>query len=358
MTIKPIHLDGSYKEGGGQIVRTALALSAVTQKPFEVAGIRKGRPKPGLKSQHLHCIKALEKLCNARAEGAELGSEMVRFSPGKARPQNLDIDIGTAGSITLFLQSLMLPCMLAEGKTGIKVRGGTDTKWSMPIDYFSEVLLPQLRRYAGIDFTLEKRGYYPKGGGSVALRINPLFTPGKEKGAPELRIMEQAGVVHIKGVSHASASLERARVAERQAESAAAALKEAGCPVDIRTEYCNTSSDGSGITLWGVLSRDKDEIDLNNPIRVGADSLGERGKKAEVVGREAATRLLRAIKAGAPVDRHLADNLIPIMGIFGGSIRAAEITGHTLTNIYVTEKFLDVKFRVDENERVINADAG
>lgn len=350
-----IKIDGSHKEGGGQIVRTALALSILTGRAFEVNNIRKGRCSSGLKNQHLYCIRALQELSDSKAEGAELGSEQIRFFPGRFTPKSISIDIETAGSITLLLQSLILPCMFSEGKTKLTIKGGTDVKWSMPVDYFSEVFLPQLRKYADIDFRLEKRGYYPKGGGIVEIKINPRFSLKNLAEAPKMDMAEQGRLVQVKGVSHASKSLQKANVAERQKESAEHALKSLGCPVDIRTEYCGALSDGSAITLWAVFSKQEDEIDIRNPIRIGADSLGEKGKRAENVGKEAAERLINEIDYGAPVDEYLADNMIPLLGLFGGKIKVAKISNHALTNMYVVEKFLDIKFNVDEKNRIISA---
>jgi len=339
-----IKLDGSFCEGGGQIVRTALALSVITGKPFEVNYIRKGRPRPGLKNQHLFCIKALKQLCDAKVYGDFLGSEKIKFSPGKINAKNLEIDIGTAGSITLLLQSLLLPCIFAGKKVKIEITGGSDVKWSMPVDYVKEVFLPQLRRFADINLIVGKRGYYPKGGGKISLIVKP-YAEEKEK---KIKLIEQNNLVQIKGISHASADLEKANVAERQSKAASLILAKLGCPVNIRVEYSRTPSIGSGITLWAVFSK-QDEIDFNNPVILGADSLGERGKRAEEVGIEAAKKLLEEIKTGAAVDRNLADNLVPFLGLVGGSIRTSEITNHTKTNIYVVKKFLKVKFKVKDN---------
>ena len=147
-----ISLDGNYLEGGGQIVRTALALSTITGKEFEVKGIRKGRCSSGLKNQHLYCVKALQQLCNAKVEGDKLGSEYLKYTPGKLEGKQISVDIGTAGSITLFLQALLLPCIFADKKVRLKIKGGTDVKWSMPLDYFREILFPQLTKYADIGF--------------------------------------------------------------------------------------------------------------------------------------------------------------------------------------------------------------
>ena len=146
-----ISIDGSWGEAGGQIVRTALALSTITQKPFEVYDIRKGRKDSGLKNQHLYCVKSLQELCNADAEGAELGSLSLKYYPKKLVAKNLNIDIETAGSITLLLQALLLPTMFVSKPITLTIVGGTDTKWSMPFDYFNNVLLPQLQRFAKIE---------------------------------------------------------------------------------------------------------------------------------------------------------------------------------------------------------------
>ena len=134
-----IEIDGAYLEGGGQIVRTALALSTITQKPFEVYDIRKGRKDSGLKNQHLYCVKSLQELCNANVEGAEIGSLSLKYYPKKLIAKNLSIDIETAGSITLLLQALLLPAMFVSKPITITITGGTDTKWSMPFDYFNNV---------------------------------------------------------------------------------------------------------------------------------------------------------------------------------------------------------------------------
>jgi len=339
-----IELDGTLGEGGGQIVRTALALSQITQQPFHVTNIRAGRDKPGLKMQHLNCITALQKLTDCEAIGAELGSTEITFVPKPLKGRNLSVDIETAGSITLFLQAVLLPCMISGKQMKIEVIGGTDVAWSMPVDYFSEVLVPQLKRWADISVKVEKRGYYPKGGGRVVIRVKPK----EEKKGIEL--IEQCNLIHIKGISHASKDLEGVRVAERQAVAAQQLLAGLNCPIAIRQEYSDSLSTGSGITLWAVFSKKKDDIEVSEPIIIGADELGEKGTPAEAVGKSAAKKLTEAIESKAPVDAHLADNLIPFMALFAPSaVKAQAITKHTTTNIYVVEKFLPVKFEIKEN---------
>jgi RNA 3'-phosphate cyclase len=350
-----ITIDGSYEEGGGQILRTALAMATLTGKPFRAEKIRHGRPKPGLKAQHLACIAALRRLTSAGVTGAEAGSGSIEFHPGWIAAGALEMDIGTAGSITLLLQSLLLPCLFAGGPVRLTIRGGTDTKWSLPIDYFLNVVLPHFEPFAGFEIHTMKRGFYPKGQGWLDLTVLPKIRSGVEErtslirsrvrsAVSPLELALKPNVARIEGISCASENLKRAKVAERQAESAAAKLKGVG-PVSIRTEYAHTASPGTIITLWAVSEEGR--------VSIGADALGERGVRAEDVGTRAADRLLAVLNSGAAVDSHLADNLIPLLALSSGSIRTEKITGHIRSNIYVCEKFLGVRFEVDEEQKVI-----
>jgi len=361
-----IKLDGGSGEAGGQIVRTALALSTLTGQPFTIANIRKGRPVPGLKAQHVTCVKALEKLCNAKSENCFIGSETLTYWPGKVKSQTLSVDIGTAGSITLLLQSLIIPAIFANGKVRLKMIGGTDVSWSPSVDYFAQVFLPHLLPFSEkIELKLLRRGYYPAGGGNVDLHITPKFKLSQFKAfpgfhnhlmdqAPKFHSLEQAHLIYIKGVSHASADLEQAQVAERQATGARQSLAHVSCPIHIRTEYSSAISTGSGITVWAVFSKNPDDINVQDPIILGGDALGEKGKRSEAVGKEAAEDLVQGMLSQAPIDEHLGDNLIPFLGLFGGSIKVSKLTSHTLTNIDICEKFLDVKFSIDSRESIIS----
>ena len=362
-----IKINGNWGEGGGAIVRVALALSTITQKPFEVYDIRKGRKDSGLKNQHLYCVKSLQELCNAQAEGAELGSLWLKYYPKKLTAKNLNIDIETAGSITLLLQALLPPTMFVSKPITIAIRGGTDAKWSQPFDYFNNVLLPQLQRFAKIEARLLKRGYYPKGNGEVEIKISPKFMlndfenfdefhKNLKQNVQKYNLIEQHYLIQIKGVSHASRNLQQTKVAERQAESSLSILKQKyNIPINITAQYQDTLSTGSGITLWAIFSKNKDDIDENNPIRLGADSLGEQGKRAEVVGEEAAQNLIKEIESKAPVDKHLADQMLPFMALIGSSaIKVSEITNHCRTNIYTIQQFLGEVFKVDEKNNTIS----
>lgn len=360
-----IELDGNFGEGGGQIVRTALALSMLTKQPFKVSNIRSNRKVPGLKAQHLEGIRTLVKHAGSKCVGAEIGSSEITFHPGKLKGTSWNTDIGTAGSITLLLQSLLLPCFFAKNHLKLAISGGTNVAWSMPVDYVQYVLLPQIKRFCEkISIKTIKRGHYPKGGGLIELRIKPLvscdsfqsfeeFKTSMAKTIRPIQLKTRGNILCIKGISHASKDLENSKVAERQSSTAKSLLQKFKCPVDIRVEYSDTFSPGSGLTLWALCSSTS-ELDEFNPVIVGADSLGEKGTPAEDVGKAAAEKLITQLNSNAPVDVHLADNLVPWMALLPNSfIKASGISSHTKTNIYVVEKFLGKVFEVDESSGTI-----
>ncbi|MFH0978776.1 MAG: RNA 3'-terminal phosphate cyclase [Candidatus Woesearchaeota archaeon] len=341
-----IEIDGSFLEGGGQILRTSLGLSSLTGKAFTIRDIRKGRCNPGLQAQHLSCVRAAQELCNATVSGATLGSTSVAFEPAKLSVKDISVDIGTAGSITLLMQSILSPSCFAAKDFTISVTGGTDVPWSQPVDYFRFVLLPYLRHFASFDLELLRRGYYPKGQGRIKLTIKPRFGSAgdflellKNKAIPAFSALDRGKLKSIKGISHASLSLKSSSVAERQASSAQTSLKHFG-KVDISASYDDTASPGSGITLWAEF-----EDDGVWPVIIGADALGKKGVSAESVGKLAASNLSKQIESGCLVDSFLADQLLPFL-VFApkASFLTSEITPHCRTNAYVIEKFLDVRF--------------
>ncbi|MFH1409762.1 MAG: RNA 3'-terminal phosphate cyclase [Nanoarchaeota archaeon] len=353
-----IRIDGSKGEGGGQMIRTALACSALTGKAFIAESIRAGRPQPGLKAQHLAGITALEKLCDAKTIDASLGSPAFTFKPGRVHGKTISIDIGTAGSITLLMQSVLLPALFADETTRFRITGGTDTKWAMPADFFSNVFLPHCRRFADIDFQLVRRGYFPKGAGRIDMRIKPKYPLSQYASLPAfLQALREEDisfetipykVISIKGVSHASLSLQKGNVADRTARAAKTALLKQHIPLDIAVEYTETESPGSGITLWANCSADKDELPYQKPIILGSDALGEQKVSAESVGDRAAKDLITPLHGGSTADKHLVDNLMPLLALAGGSINAP-MTSHALSNIHILETFLPIKFKHQGN---------
>ncbi len=338
-----IEIDGSILEGGGQILRTTLALSALTGKPVRIYNIRAKRSNPGLQAQHLTCVRAVAELCNAQVEGAYKGSKELLFIPGKLRSGHFRFDIGTAGSISLVIQAILPVLVFAPGRCVVEITGGTDVHWSPPIDYVRNVLLPILSRMGvRAEVHVIRRGHYPRGGGHVRVVVDPI-----EKLRP-ITSVDFGTLKEIRGRSHCVKLPHH--VAERQARAAREYLKKHGIdvPIEIELETYPPDRDphlgpGSGIVLWAV--SDKGEI-------IGADAVGEKGKPAEQVGQEAASKLIEDLSTGRAFDRHMGDMLIPYIALADGYSRIgiAKLTLHTITNIHITEKILGVKFKVEGKE--------
>nr|WP_321496926.1 RNA 3'-terminal phosphate cyclase [uncultured Methanolobus sp.] len=326
-----IEIDGSYGEGGGQILRTSAALSAIIGEDIHVTNIRRNRPKEGLKPQHLMSIETAAGLCDADIEGAFPGSTDIYFSPSEIKGINDTISIGTAGSIPLLMQAIMPIAIFAKERTKLRISGGTDVAWSPSIDYIREVTLKALKMMGyQAEINLIERGYYPQGGGVAEIEITPSYLKGFYYAYEN---KSENSIIH--GVSHCSRLPEH--VAKRQAESAIRILGEIGKEADIGITSDNFRSTGSGITLWSGLC--------------GSVSIGKKGLPAEKVGEHAAKEMLDELLFGAEVDVHVADQLIPYMGLAGeGSFTVREVSKHCLTNIHITEKMLDVRFSINQDK--------
>lgn len=320
-----IEIDGSIGEGGGQILRTSVAFSAVLQEPIKITNIRAKRDNPGLRAQHMNAIKAVAELCNAKTKGIEMGSKGIEFIPSEIKTGRLNIDIGTAGSITLVLQALMIPAIYTKDALEIKIRGGTDVRLSPSIDYLRFVTLPILRKFGyNAEIELIRRGYYPAGGGVVIARIHPT-----EK-LKSMNLVEEGKIRSINGISHAHEGLQKSEVAERQAGSARLEIfNKLHMESKIQKEYVDALSYGSGLTLFA---------ETENSF-IGSGSLGERGRRAEIVGNDAAESLIKEIFSNAPLDKHMADQIIPYLAIAGGCVKVSEITEHMKTNVEIVNKF-------------------
>ncbi|MFP4523882.1 MAG: RNA 3'-terminal phosphate cyclase [Candidatus Woesearchaeota archaeon] len=347
-----VRIDGSRGEGGGAMLRQALAFSMLTRKPFVMENIRKNRDRPGLSWQHLSALNAAHRACDARVEGNVKGSTRVVFEPGSFSNTRFTVDIGTAGSATLLLQAFLLPAVFSGREVLLKVKGGTDVKWSIPADYFAHVLLPQLRKFADCSLQVRRRGFYPKGGGFVVFRCKPKDATAS---APRISLVERGDVFKVAGVSFASADLQPSEVAERQAEAARLSLSALKVPVDVMPSYGSSPSTGSGVVLWAVCGSGEG-LDSQNPVLIGASSLGERQLRAESVGEEAAASLRDHLSSGAACDEHLADQLVPFMAVVGGALKASRITEHLRSNVYVAERFTGASFEVDEENCVVRCD--
>ena len=331
-----IEIDGSFKEGGGAILRTALALSVITGKSCRIFNIRKKRKQPGVKTQHLSSIKALSQLCGGKVEGDFLNSEEVKFYPAESYQNQITVEMETAGSITLILQALLPPSLFAPFPIKVIFKGGaTDTFFSPTIDYYRYVFLPMVEKFGvKAEINILKRGYYPEGGARVEVK----FFPSKLK---NINLTKRGKLQKILIISGASELLKNKKVAERQLAGTKEILGKLKLPVEERVEYYQTSCPGSQICLIAY---------FENTI-IGSDNLGKLGKKAELVGKEAALEILKEGRQNGCLDSHFADQILPYLALAKGTseITVSKITKHCQTNIWVIEKFINGKFKVKDN---------
>lgn len=315
-------IDG--RTGGGQVLRTALTLSALTGTPFELRDVRGARPEPGLKPQHLAAVDVLADLCDAELDGAALGADEFSFEPGPLTPESRTVDLRTAGSVTLLFDTVLPLAGAVEEPFALTARGGTDVEWSPTAAYLEQVKLPLLARF-GYDLALdvERTGFYPAGGGEATLTVRPASpTPF------ELADRGDRGAVTVH--SKAAEALADADVADRQADRAVERLEAADRRVHVASvDYVETRSPGSALLLRAGYDRSL----------AGFDALGERGKPSEDVADEAVEALLAFDAGPGAVDRHLADQLLLPLAIAGGVVRAPEMTDHLASNAAVIELF-------------------
>jgi RNA 3'-phosphate cyclase len=328
-----IEIDGRYGEGGGQVLRTAVSLSALTGRRCRVVNIRAGRRNPGLAAQHLAGVVAAARLCGADLEGASIGAQEVRFRPGEIRGGSYHISVGTAGAVTLVLQALLPVALHADGETILEIEGGTDVAWSPLIDYFAQVHCGYLRDLgANIAVEMVRRGFYPRGGGRVRVVVQPWAGP-----PGPIRVMERGAVEAIDVWDVAGRALRKARVVERQLKGFQEVWQERYPLGQVRKLYVDAANPGSS---FHARARCRHST-------LGVCATGRRGKRAEVVGQEAGRLLVDELASGGAVDRWMADQLVPYLGLYGGIMRTSHITEHIRTNIWVTEQFLPRWFTVD-----------
>jgi len=333
-----IEIDGSQKSGSGTILRLSVAFAAILGEPLHIHNIRQNRPQPGLKPQHLEAVLTASKLCDAELQGATINSRELWFKPGKVKGGKIEAEIGTAGSIPMLLMTVLPICAFAESAVELHVsKGGTDTQHAPTINYARFVLLPTLQRMGlNTTLTIHKYGYYPKGNGEVTITVKPC------KSLNPLRLESFGNLNTIKGISICTFLTDR-KVAERQATAANNYLKQEGYIADIQVvnDKSNPLQKGSSIALWA-------ETDTNAIL--GADAIGELKKTSETVGTEAAEKLYTEISTKPTVDTHLADILIPFAALAKGKTvyLTRTLSEHLQTNIWLTEKMLNVKFSIEK----------
>ena len=326
-----IEIDGSLGEGGGQILRSSLALSALTGQAVRLTRIRAGRPRPGLMRQHLTAVEAAAAVCGAETSGAALGSGTLTFKPGTVRGGTFHFPIGSAGSTTLVLQTVLLPLLLrADTPAEVVIEGGTHNQYAPPFDFIKHVYIPLLQRMCGrVEVEIERHGFYPAGGGRIRARIEPT---------PRLQPLEL---------------LTRGECLERRAVALSSAIRHS---VGHEEAYLMTR-----LLAWPTECAAHQDVESPGPGNAAFahvrfehtaelfTAFGERGLSREAVARRVAEQTKRFLDSEAPVGSHLADQLLlPLALAGGGRFRTLPATEHTKTNIDVIQRFLPVRIRTTE----------
>jgi RNA 3'-terminal phosphate cyclase (ATP) len=334
-----VHIDGSFGEGGGQILRTSLALSCVLGKPVMIANIRKTRKNPGLQPQHLTAVLAAVSIAGAEVEGAELSSTSLSFWPNRTLGGTYRFDVaekrGSAGSTSLVLQTILLPLCLADQASVVFVNGGTHVPWSPSFHYLQSIVAPLLFRLGlPVELFITSWGWYPMGGGQVSARITPART------LTPFKLTERGRLLRITGIS-AISNLPY-HIATRQRSRALAVLSSQG--IDASIEVLSAPSPGKGSFLF--LAAEFEHCSA------GFGSLGAIGKRAEEVADEACKELLSYLRTKGALDPYLADQIVLWLAFCQGAseFTTSRVTRHLLTNLWVVRQFMDIDARVEGNE--------
>jgi RNA 3'-terminal phosphate cyclase (ATP) len=336
-----IKIDGALGEGGGQILRSALSLSMATGKPFAIDKIRAGRKKPGLMRQHLAAVRAATEICGAQTQGAEVGSTALSFEPGPVRAGDYVFNIGSAGSTSLVLQTVLVPLALAGAPSHVTIQGGTNNLAAPPFEFVDRAFLPPLRRMGFVvEATLTRPGYYPAGGGEIVVTIGAA----QEKRV--LHLTERGALVARKG--EAIVSNLSYLIAQREITRLRAAL---GWPDDCLQAITETRATGPGnIIVVTIVHEHVTEVCV---------AFGRIGASAEAVASECAEEANAYLDGAHPVGTHLADQLLLPMALGSGGVF---VTGapsqHFLTNVAVIEAFLGDKIRLTESDGCCRVDVG
>jgi len=319
-----LKIDGSYGEGGGQIVRSAVTLSCITKTPILIENIRKNRRVSGLRPQHLTAIKLLSKICNAEVQGLNAGSTTIKFLPKNVENNTLSEDIGTAGSISLILQVLIPAVSISKKSLELSIIGGTDVPWS-PTSNYTKYVLSEAYSRMGINFSMNitKRGYYPKGGGLVKVKVNPL-----KKLKPISLTKRKTKSVKLY-CSYSDLSYERIKNEVEQAENF---LKDVNFSVESEIKQEMALNKGGSMLLYSL---DSDSI-------IGSDGLTDTAAKLTKSISE------NFIRSNLGVDNHLSDMLVLPASLIDETsfFRIKEITKHLETNLYVTSKITGCKYGI------------
>jgi len=336
---EPVTIEGSMGEGGGQIVRTSITLSCLTGKPVRIVNVRANRPKPGLGHQHLAAIRAAAAVCDANLVGATLGSREFLFEPGPVRPGAYRLDVGTAGSTSLVLQTIALPLATAAGDSEVAISGGTHNPWAPCFEYLEAVWAPLMARM-GIEIELQllRAGFYPAGGGKIVARIRG--TGGLDR-LKACRWVERGELQRVCGFSAVARLPEH--VLRRQADRAARRLEQAGVPCEpLALRRLEAASPGSVLFL----------LCRSEQVPAAFFALGQRGKPAERVADEAVEQLLEYLQSPGTLDPHAADQMVlpAALAAEPSEFNTTRITRHLITHVELLRRFVPRPIELEGEE--------
>ena len=331
-----LEIDGDYGEGGGQILRTSLSLSAILRQPVRLTNIRSGRKKPGLAAQHLTAVNAVTQITDAEVEGARLGSQSLTFVPRRIRGGKYSFDVAdvrpSAGALSLVFQSVAIPLAYADVPSTLTLRGGTHVPYSPNVHYLQTIFIPTLAKFGFQGFLKLKRwGWYPKGGGETTARIQPVSN------WSGVNLSDRGALKAIRGISAVS-NLPN-HIAIRQRDRCMTRLAQVAPCVNIGLVEGKSIGQGTFVFLNAEFEH----------THAGFSALGKRGKPAEHVADEACQALMNFLDSGAAIDAHLCDQLILPMALTKGESRfsTSQITRHLTTNIWLVQQFLPNRFEVE-----------
>jgi RNA 3'-terminal phosphate cyclase (ATP) len=325
-------IDGSFGEGGGQILRSSLALSIVTGTPFRIDNIRAKRKKPGLLRQHLTAVRAATQISRANVSGDEMGSTVLEFAPGETVGGDYEFSVGTAGSTSLVLQTILLPLVVASEPSRIVLGGGTHNPFAPPFDFLERAYVPLLNRMGPqVDVALKRPGFYPAGGGRLVVDVTPTESLGR------IEILERGTLTRRLG--RAVVSSLPSRIAEREIRVIGKRLGWDDSETEI-VEVEKPVGPGNIVTI---------ELEFENVTEV-ATGFGERGRTAEAVATHAVQQCQRYLKSDAPVGEYLTDQLMLPMAVAGtGTFRSTGLSRHAETHMELIGKFLGVPIGTERN---------
>jgi RNA 3'-terminal phosphate cyclase (ATP) len=322
-------IDGSHGEGGGQIIRTSLALSLVTGKPFRAERVRANREKPGLRQQHVTAVNAAARIGQGDVEGATVGATEITFIPGVVTPGDYTFSVGTAGSATLVLQTVLPPLMIASHPSVLRFEGGTHNVHAPPYDFLERTFLPLVSRMGpNILIELGRYGFYPRGGGRFDVFIEPVVKPQRLDLLKSGKIRARRARALVVNLPPSMAERELAIVKARMGLS----------NDELYAEISNNAISRGTAVLIEIESEYLTEVFTR---------IGERGVPAEIIAEKAADEAILYLKTEAPVGQHLADQLlIPLALAGGGSFATGPLSLHTMTNIEIIKKFIEIDIAV------------